>query len=783
MNDAPPLDAARRAVHADFAHESAHKHVAGSAVYIDDMPELPGTLFTHVFVSPKAHARIVRLDVSAARQAPGVRAVLTHEDVPGKVDIGSVFPGDPVLAVDLVEYVGQAIVAIAADTIDQARRAADLVQIDYQELPAILTIEAALAAKSFIGPSLTMRLGDSAAALAAAPHRLQGEVRIGGQDHFYLEGQIAYAIPGEDGTMLVHSSTQNPTEVQHLVARVLNRPDAAVTVDVRRMGGGFGGKETQPALLACIAAMLASTTGRPVKYRMDRDDDMIMTGKRHDFLTRYDIGFDGEGRILGAEFDLAARCGMSPDLSNAIVDRAMFHSDNAYYLANATVTGHRCKTHTVSNTAFRGFGGPQGMVGIEQAIEDIARFLGRDPLVVRRLNFYGKTERNLSHYHQVITDNVLVELFDDLEASSDYRARREKIAAFNRRHKVLKRGIAMTPVKFGISFTATHLNQAGALVHVYTDGSVHLNHGGTEMGQGLFIKVAQIVADEFQIDCARVQVSATTTGKVPNTSATAASAGTDLNGMAALAAARTIKGRLIDFCAEHFKVPKESVVFHANCVRIGNREHEFVEIVKLAYKARVSLSSTGFYKTPKIWWDPVAARGRPFFYYTYGAAVTEVEIDTLTGEYRLLRADLLQDCGRSINPAIDRGQVEGGYVQGVGWLTTEELWWDDKGNLRTHAPSTYKIPTARDVPPDFRVKLFTAPNQEETVHRSKAVGEPPLMLAISAFLAIKDAVGSLAPAGVPVRLDAPATPERVLLACEALKKQASALSLSGTQKQ
>jgi xanthine dehydrogenase large subunit len=760
---APP--AALRNVHHGLMHDSARKHVTGAAQYIDDMPELPGTLHAFVRMSDKAHARLTRVDVDRAEQMPGVHAVIVAADVPGNIDIGPVFPGDPVLAPGLVEYVGQAIAAVAADTLALARAAAKAIAVDYEERPALVTVEQALAAKSFIGPSLTMRIGDSAAALAAAPHRLQGEIRIGGQDHFYLEGQIAYAVPGEDDTMLVYSSTQNPTEVQHLIARVLGCADAAVTVEVRRMGGGFGGKETQPALLACIVALLARKTHRPVKFRLPRDEDMIMTGKRHDFLTRYDVGYDSDGRILGAHIELAARCGMSPDLSHAIVDRAMFHTDNAYYLCNATVIGHRCKTHTVSNTAFRGFGGPQGMVGIEQVMDEIARRLGKDPLDVRRLNLYGKTERNITHYHQTVTDNILPELFDELEASSNYRERRRQIAAFNRRNAVLKRGLAMTPVKFGISFTATHLNQAGALVHIYSDGSVHLNHGGTEMGQGLFVKVAQIVADEFQIDLDRVQITGTTTGKVPNSSATAASAGADLNGMAAFAAARTIKNRLIEFCAGHFNVPAETVVFHDGQVRVGNRDHDFAAIAKLAYVNRISLSATGFYKTPKISWNPTEGRGRPFFYYTYGVGATEVEIDTLTGEYRLLRADLLQDCGRSLNPAIDLGQTEGGYIQGLGWLTSEELWWDEAGRLRTHAPSTYKIPTARDVPPDFRVKLHTAPNTEETIHRSKAIGEPPLMLAISAFLAIKDAIASIGDPTKPVHLDAPATPERVLRAC------------------
>ncbi|MGP1393890.1 MAG: xanthine dehydrogenase molybdopterin binding subunit [Inquilinaceae bacterium] len=751
-------------------HDSAAKHATGEARYTDDIPELPGTLMAHVLMSDRAHAIIRGIDPSAARAAPGVHAVITAANVPGAVDIGPVFPGDPVLAVDRVEYAGQAVAAVAAETLDQARHAAALIKVDYEDLPAILTAEAALEKRHFVSPSLTMRLGDSAAALAAAPHRLRGEVTIGGQDHFYLEGQIAYALPGEDGDLLVHSSTQHPSEVQHLIAKVLGRPDHAVTVEVRRMGGGFGGKETQPALIACIASLLADRTGRPVKLRLDRDDDMLMTGKRHDFFVRYDIGFDAEGRIHGADMELAGRCGMSPDLSNAVVDRAMFHADNAYYLGNATITGHRCKTHTVSNTAFRGFGGPQGMVAIEYVVDEIARHLRLDPLTVRRLNLYGGAPRDITPYHQKVTDNILPDLMEQLETSSDYWARRRAIDAFNASHPTRKRGLAMTPVKFGISFTATHLNQAGALVHVYTDGSVQLSHGGTEMGQGVYIKVAQIVAEEFQIDLDRVRIVATSTGKVPNTSPTAASSGTDLNGMAALNAARAIKNRLVDFCAGHFKVDPGAVVFGANTVAVGGRSFGFAEIVRLAYMHRVSLSATGFYRTPKIWWDRETARGRPFYYFAYGAAVSEMEIDTLTGEYRHLRADLLHDCGRSINPAIDLGQVEGGFVQGVGWLTTEELWWDGQGRLRTHAPSTYKIPTARDLPEDFRVTLLTdAPNPENAVHRSKATGEPPLMLAIAAYLALKDAVAAVGDHRLSPRLDAPATPERVLMAVEALR--------------
>ena len=506
---------------------------------------------------------------------------------------------------------------------------------------------------------------------------------------------------------------------------------------------------------------------------------MLLTGKRHDFVTDYEAGFDADGRILGVEFTLAGRCGYSADLSGSINDRAMFHSDNCYYLGDVGITSYRCKTNTQSNTAFRGFGGPQGMVGIEQVVDEIARFLGKDPLDVRRINFYGKTDRNVTHYHQTIVDNVIHEIVDELEKSADYRKRREAIRAWNRGSPYLKRGIALTPVKFGISFTATHLNQAGALIHVYTDGTVLLNHGGTEMGQGLFTKVAQVVAEELAIDVDRIRVTASDTSKVPNASATAASSGTDINGKAAQAAAKTLRERLAAFAAEHFKVSVDDVCFANNEVAIGARTLPFAELVRLAYFARVSLSATGFYKTPKIGYDRKTWSGNPFYYFCYGAAVSEVVVDTLTGENRLLR---LHDVGRSLNPAIDMGQIEGGFVQGMGWLTMEHLWWNDKGKLMTHAPSTYKIPVANDVPPVFNVKIWeSGVNAEDSIYRSKAVGEPPLMLAISVHQAIKDAIASVADYGASPRLDTPATAEEVLRSVEELKARQFATAESAKQ--
>lgn len=744
-------------------HDSSRLHVSGEALYTDDIAEPKGLLHVAVGMSAKAHARIKSIDLAAVRAAAGVVDVMTADDITGENNCGPVVHDDPVLAPGLVQYVGQSVFAVAAETVDQARKAARLAVIEYEELEAVLDLRRAIEVGSFVMPSATMKRGDSGAAMSNAPHRLKGSLAVGGQDQFYLEGQIAMAIPEEDGDMFVYSSTQHPGEIQHLVAAAIGRESKDVVVECRRMGGAFGGKESQPSLIACIAALMAQKCGRPCKLRLDRDDDMIMTGKRHDFVIDYDVGFTDSGRIESIEFMLASRCGMSVDLSGAINDRAMFHCDNAYFLENATIVSHRCKTNTVSNTAFRGFGGPQGMFGIECVVDSIARYLGKDPLDVRRENFYGVGERNTTQYGQEIEDNIIHEIVDELEEASDYRRRVKQIAEFNRQHEYVRRGIALTPVKFGISFTATHLNQAGALIHVYTDGTVHLNHGGTEMGQGLFTKVAQVVAEELQIDVDRIKLMASDTSKVPNASATAASSGSDLNGKAAEAAARTIRERLTEFAAVHYSVSKDQIVFANNEVQIGDQRVAFRELVHQAWYGRVSLSATGYYRTPRINYDKTTYSGRPFFYYAYGAAVAEVMIDTLTGEYRLLRVDILHDCGKSLNPAIDMGQIEGGFIQGVGWLTSEELWWNADGDLMTHAPSTYKIPTCSDLPVDFRVRMLeSAANREETIHRSKAVGEPPLMLSLSVFQAIRDAVASVGDDNRIPELRAPATPEAIL---------------------
>jgi xanthine dehydrogenase large subunit len=715
------------------------------------------------------------MDLAPVRAAPGVVAVFTAADVPGENNVGPIVHDDPILADGEVQYLGQPIFLVVAATVDQARRAARLAKIDYEDLPAILTIEQALAQRSFVIPTVTLERGDTKSAIAAAPHRLKGEMRIGGQEQFYLEGQIAYAVPKEDGDMLVYNSTQHPGEGQMQVAHALGIDVHRVTVECRRMGGGFGGKETQGGLPACAAAIAARHTGRPVKLRYDRDDDILITGKRHNYLVEYEAGFDAAGRILGVEFMFASQCGFSADLSGPVNDRTVMHADNAYFLPSVRIVSHRCKTHTQSNTAFRGFGGPQGMLAIEHVVDEIGRHLDLDPMAVRRANFYAPG-RDVTPYDMRVEDFVADRLFDELEKSSDYAARRDAIRKWNASSPIVKRGIAMTPVKFGISFTATFYNQASALLHVYyADGSVLLNHGGTEMGQGLFTKVAQVVAHELGIDVDRVRVSASDTARIPNASATAASSGSDLNGKAAQAAAREIKARLSGFAAERFGVAPESVRFAANMVEMGDvKRLSFAELVKQAYYARVQLWASGFYKTPKIHYDPKTLKGRPFYYFAYGAAVAEVAIDTLTGETRLLRADILHDVGRSLNPAIDLGQVEGGFVQGAGWLTSEELWWNPQGKLMTHAPSTYKIPVASDVPADFRVRLWcSGENVEDSIHRSKAVGEPPLMLAISVLHAVKDAVAAAGDYRGSPRLNAPATPEEVLRAVEELRTRAT----------
>ncbi len=761
------------AVSTDLRHDSAIKHVTGRAEYCDDIAEPIGTLHAYLGLSTKAHALIKSIDFSAVISAPGVIGVLTAEDIPGVNDVSPTGRHDePIFATDKVEFWGQPMFAVVAETRDQARRATKLAKVTYEDLPHALDPEAAQeAGMGYITPPLTLKRGEVGSAMANAAHRIAGKLRVGGQDHMYLEGHIAFAIPGEDEDVMIHSSTQHPSEAQHMVAHVLGVPSNAVVINVRRMGGGFGGKETQMNLFCSVAAVAAKKWNRAVKIRPDRDDDMSATGKRHDFVIDYEVGFDDDGVIEAVTGDFAARCGFSSDLSGPVTDRALFHADNAYYYPNVLLNSHPMKTNTVSNTAFRGFGGPQGVIVAERIMEEIAYHRGLDSLEVRKRNFYGDDGRDVTPYHQTVEDNIAPRICQELEDDADYLARRQAILEFNAKGGTIRKGIALTPVKFGISFTATWYNQAGALLHIYSDGSIHLNHGGTEMGQGLNTKIAQVVADALQVDFDRIKITKTTTEKVPNTSATAASSGSDLNGMAARDAADQIKARLVEFAAAHWKVDADQVSFVPNAVQVGSEVIPFSEFIKQAYMARVHLSAAGFYKTPKIHWNRETGQGRPFYYYAYGAACSEVSVDTLTGEYRVERTDILHDVGRSLNPILDVGQVEGAFIQGMGWLTTEELWWDEQGQLRTHAPSTYKIPLASDRPRIFNTKLATwSENKEHTIKRSKAVGEPPFMLGISVFEALSHAVASVAGYKECPRLDAPATPERVLMAVERLRR-------------
>lgn len=757
---------------APLPHDSAILHVTGRAQYVDDTVPVRGQGYVAVGASSIACGRVVSINLDRVRAAHGVLDVIRARDVPGELDIGPVYPGDPLLVDDRVSYLGQPVFAVLARSHDLARAAVRLADIEYEEEAALLDLGEARDTQQWVRPPHRMQRGDIDAALAAAECRIEGELVVGGQEHFYLEGQASIAIPEDDGGVTILTSTQNPTEAQKLAASVLGIGMQQVNVETRRMGGGFGGKETHGSPWSCLAALFALRNGIRVVCRLSRRDDMVMTGKRHNFINRYQAGFTPDGMIVGARYELAAQCGYSPDLSDAIVDRAMFHADNAYYLPAVTIDGLRCRTNTVSNTAFRGFGGPQGVIAAETVIDEIAWHTGKDPLTIRKQNLYDTASRNLTPYHQVIDSWPLPRIIGELEEEGDYWSRRQQVAAFNDSHAILKKGLALTPVKFGISFTVAHLNQAGALIHVYTDGTIHLNHGGTEMGQGLMIKVAQIVASEFGVDPGVIRISATRTDKVPNTSPTAASSGTDINGMAALNAARTIKQRLVEFLAERDHVSSTEIRFSDGEVRVADRIHSFAEVVHDAWFNRISLSATGYYRTPGIHYDRAAAAGRPFFYFATGAAISEVAIDTLTGESRVLRVDILHDAGRSINPAVDIGQVEGGYIQGLGWLTSEELVWDGKGRLGSDGPATYKIPAIGDTPPVFNVRLLdNNPNSEDTVFRSKAVGEPPLMLAISAWCAIRDAIGAVGNSPEFPYLEAPATPEHIL---EALSRRNTA---------
>jgi len=757
-------------------HESAALHVAGEATYIDDIPELAGTLHCALGLSPVANGRLKGLRLDSVRAMPGVVAVLTAADIPGSNDCGSIVHDDPILCSGDIRYLGQPVFAVIAETRDAARRAAARARevLDVEAAAPVLTPQEAHARGQYVVPPMhlvrTSTEGGARAAIEKAPHRLKATWDVGGQEQFYLEGQISYAVPKEGGAMYVHCSTQHPSEMQHLVAHALHLHANQVQVECRRMGGGFGGKESQSALFACMAAVAAARLQRPVKLRLDRDDDFMITGRRHCFWYEYEVGYDDAGRLLGVEITMVSRAGHSADLSGPVMTRALCHVDNAYWLPDVAMHGYSGRTNTQSNTAFRGFGGPQGAIAMENILDSVARALGRDPLDVRRINFYGKDERNTTPYGQPVRDNVIHELVAELEAGSGYRARREEVAAFNAKSPVLKRGIALAPLKFGISFNVAHFNQAGALVHVYTDGSILVNHGGTEMGQGLNTKVAQVVAHELGVSFDCVRVTATDTQKVANTSATAASTGADLNGKAAQDAARQIRERLAICAARRHGGDPASVRFANDKVEVNGRSLHFSTLVGEAYLDRVQLWSDGFYATPGLHWDKDAMQGHPFYYFAYGAAVSEVVVDTLTGEWKLLRADILHDAGKSLNPAVDIGQVEGAFIQGMGWLTTEELVWHPKtGLLATHAPSTYKIPTANDCPPVLNVRLYQGQNAEDSIHRSKAVGEPPLLLPFSVFFAIRDAVSAVGGHRVDPPLRAPATSEAILRAINAVQ--------------
>ena len=747
------------------AHESAVAQVCGLATYIDDLPEVKGTLHAAPIMSTQAHGKLLGVDASAALLMPGVRTCVLASDVPGHTMLASFIGDEPIFATDTVQHVGQVVGLVIADSVMQARHAARKVKLNIEALPAMLSLKDAMTAQSYVLPPVFVQRGDATSALARAPHCLSGTLEVGGQEHFYLEGQVAYALPQEQNQWLVHSSTQHPGEVQHWVAHALGLDHHAVKVECRRMGGGFGGKETQAGHLAVWAAIAANKIKRPVKLRLDRDDDFLITGKRHPFEYEYKAGFDDTGRLCGLKLTMAVNCGFSADLSGPVADRAIFHADNAYFLEDVQIASYRCKLNTQSHTAFRGFGGPQGMIVIETIMGDIARHLKMDPLDVRKRNLYGIEDRNVTHYQMKVEDNILQPLLFALEQSSNYRKEQQQVIAWNLSHTTIKRGIAITPVKFGISFTATLFNQAGALVHVYLDGSVQVNHGGTEMGQGLNTKICQIVADELGVPFERVLATASDTSKIPNASATAASAGTDLNGRAAQFAARHVRDNLAAFVSGLDSCGAGAVRFEGGQVISPKSTRAFDDVVKLAYANRIQLWSDGFYRTPKIHYDKATLTGRPFYYFAYGAACTQVAIDTLTGESRVLKVDILHDVGRSINPAIDIGQIEGGFVQGMGWLTTEQLVWNDKGLLTTHAPSTYKIPTAGDVPKNFHIDLWPEANREDNVFGSKAVGEPPFMLAISVYEALRDAVANArGEHGGAVELNAPATAENVLKA-------------------
>ena len=751
-------------------HESGSKHVSGYANYIDDIVEPEGTLYGAIGYSKKAHAIIKKLDLREVWKSEGIVSVVTSADIPGRNDVGPVHDGDPIFP-KKAEYFGQPLFAVAATSVELARKAVLKAKITYKTLKPVINVREALEKKLFVLKGKKIKKGNPIKKINKAKNYLKNSFTLGSQEHFYLEGQIAFVIPQEDNDFKVYSSTQHPSETQQIIAKMLNQKNNSINVEVRRVGGAFGGKETQSFIFASICTLLSKKTKRPVKLRMDRDDDILITGKRHDFYADYEVGFSDRGIIEGVKIKLLSRCGISPDLSGAINSRALLHIDNAYYLSDISVENYLCKTNTSSSTAFRGFGGNQGMMIIENIMDNIAKYLKKDPAEVRKINFYQKDTKNITHYGMKIQDNVINEIFNGLIKSSNYKKRRLSIKKFNSKSKYLKKGLAITPVKFGISFTTTHLNQAGALVHIYyADGSVHVSTGAIEMGQGTYTKIAQLVANELGLNFNKVKVSSTRTDKVPNTSASAASSTTDLNGAAAINAVHKIKQNLALFVKQKYKLKSDKAIYKNGMVKFKGKIFSFNLLIKEAYLNRVSLSSSGFYSTPKIHFNNKIFRGRPFLYFCYGAAVSEVLIDTLTGENKILSVDILHDHGRAINPAIEKGQIEGGFVQGAGWLTIEEVNWKSNGELVTHSPSTYKIPAVSDMPEKFNIKIFKNINKENVVNKSKTTGEPPLMLGMSVFFAIKDAIASVGNYKIAPNLNAPATPEAILLSINDIRK-------------
>jgi xanthine dehydrogenase large subunit len=762
------------AVGKNISHDSARGHVSGESLFIDDIPLAHGEVLVDFVGSPVAHGRVRSVDFADASSVPGVVAIFTNRDIPGHNSIGPVVKDEHLLVDDVADFLGDPVVLIAAENRRALREAKKLVRIDVEPLKAIFSIDDAISAESFLGPRRSIERGDVAKAFEQADHVLEGVFECGGQEHFYLESQAAIACPGEAGLMTINSSTQHPTEVQSTVAEVLGVPFNHVTVICKRMGGGFGGKETQAAQPAAMAALVARLLKRPARFVYFRDDDMAFTGKRHPFNSRWKVGFNRDGSIVALAVDHFSNGGCSTDLSHAVLERAMLHTDNAYFMPNIRITGRVCRTNLPSNTAFRGFGGPQGVACIENIIESIAKRLGRDSLEIRRLNCYGTSDRNVTPYGQLVQNNTLPEIFEKLARSADYVKRRAEIDAFNQSSRTHLRGLAITAVKFGISFTKKTLNQANALVNIYQDGTVIVSTGATEMGQGVHTRIRQIVADELGIPYDSVIAGTTSTDKNHNTSPSAASSSTDLNGAAAVDACARLRARLAEFCANRIFADVEGgltsspddVVFENGFVydrRAPQHRMTFAQVICRAYIERVNLGERGFYATPGVDFNRETGKGHPFLYYTNGAAASEVLIDRLTGETKLMRVDLLMDAGICINPGIDRGQITGGFIQGMGWVTMEELKYTPDGALLSHSPTTYKIPNMGDLPPVFNVELLDNPNNTISLHRSKAVGEPPLLLGISVWAAVKNAISYASGDEVP-DLKVPATGEQILMA-------------------